>query len=167
MSGKESVERVKTDLEIEEHVSMHERGWKIQAIGLYLILALVLTAAVGLYGDGLISKKKVSENTATVEYQRFYRFQARMQLKFELNIPAGGTEVIVSFPGKYLESFQVDSILPEPEKNVMKGERVEYHFNGTGSSTITFFLIPQSIGAIGGSIEVDNSRFELNHFIFP
>jgi hypothetical protein len=167
MAGKESVERVKTDLEIEEHLPMHERGWKVQAVGMYLIVALVFTAAVGLYGDGVISKRRAGEDIATVEYQRFYRFQARMELKVELNVPEGGDEVIVSFPGKYLESFQVDSVLPEPEKNVLNSDQVEYHFNGTGRSTITFYLIPQSIGAIDGSIQVNNSRFELNHFIFP
>lgn len=167
MPPKESVERVKTDLEIEEHLPMHERGWKVQAVGMYLILALVLTAAAGLYGDGLVSKKRVSENFATVEYQRFYRFQARMELKIELKIPGGANEAIVRFPGKYLESFQVDSVLPEPEKNVITGEQVEYHFNGTGNAAITFYLIPQRIGAVDGSIEVDKIRFDVNHFIFP
>lgn len=167
MPTKESVERVKTDLEIEEHLPMHERGWKVQTVGMYLILALVLTAAVGLYGDGLVSKKRVSEDIATVEYQRFYRFQARMELKFKLNIPDGGNDVVVRFPGKYLESFQVDSVLPEPEKNVINGEQVEYHFNGSGYTTITFYLIPRRIGSVGGSIEVDKSSFDVDHFIFP
>lgn len=167
MSNKESIEHIKTDLEIEEHLPMQERGWKVQAIGLSFILAMVLTAAVGLYGNGLISKKTVSSNNATVEYQRFYRFQSPMELKLELNMPNEGNEVIVSLPGKYLESFQVDSVLPEPDKNVMNGDQLQYHFNGTGNFTITFYLIPQRIGAIDGSIEVNNSRFELNHFIFP
>ncbi len=167
MALKESIERVKTDLEIEEHLSIQERGWQIQAVGLYFILAMVLTAAVGLYGDGLISKKRVSDKDTTVEYQRFYRFQSRMELKVELTQTSGGNNVMVTFPGKYLESFQVDSILPEPAKNVISGEQLQYYFNGTGNSTITFYLIPRSIGAIHGAIEVNNSRFELNHFIFP
>jgi len=167
MPQKESVERVKTDLEIEEHLPMQERGWKAQAIGLYFILAMVATASAGLYGDGPISKKKSTENTTTVEHQRFYRFQSRMELKVELNNSSKTNGATVAFPAKYLEHFQVDSILPEPEKNVVDGDHVIYYFDGSGNFTITFFLIPRSIGAIDGSIAVDKSHFELKHFIFP
>lgn len=167
MSKNDSVERVKTSLEIDEHLPMQERGWKLQTIGLYFILAMVLTAAAGLYGDGPISKKRVSENFATVEYQRFNRFQSRMELKVELNSPGNSNDLTVTFPAKYLNHFQVDSIVPEPEKTIVNGDQLQYLFNGTGNLTITFYLIPQSVGAIDGSIQVSNNRLDLNHFIFP
>lgn len=167
MSKNDSVERVKTGLEVDEHLPMQERAWKWQAIGLYFILAMVLTAAAGLYGDGPISKKSVGESMATVEYQRFYRFQSRMELKVKLTKTNNANNVTVTFPVEYLQHFKVDSVLPEPEKNMVNGGELQYYFNGTGNFDIIFNLIPQSIGAIDGSLEVNKSRFELNHFIFP
>jgi hypothetical protein len=166
MSKNDSVERVKTSLEIDEHLPIQERGWKWQAIGLYFIFALVLTAAAGLYGDGPLSKKRESETFATVEYQRFNRFQSRMELKVELNSPGKPDDLTVTFPANYLKHFQVDSILPEPEKTIVNGDQLQYVFNGTGNITITFYLIPQSVGGINGSIEINNNRLDFNHFIF-
>jgi hypothetical protein len=166
MSNDELIERVNTDLEIDEHLLMQERGWKMQAIGMYLILAIVLTAALGLYGDGPISKRTI-ENIATVEYQRFYRFQSRMALKVQMDNTNNPKGLAVMFPTKYLRHFQVDSVLPEPEKTIINGDQIQYQFNGKGNIMITFYLIPQRIGTIDGSMEVNNNRFVVNHFIFP
>jgi hypothetical protein len=167
MPKNNSVERVKTDLEIDEHLPMHEQGWKAQLIGLYLIFALVLTAAFGLYGDGLLSTKTLQQSDARVEFQQFYRFEARMELKLELNNSDNAKGMIASFPTAYLENFQVESILPEPEKNIVKEGHVQYVFNGSGNIIVTFFLIPRKVGKIDGSIQVNNNLFQLNHFIFP
>jgi len=162
---RELVEHVKTDLEIDEHLPMQERGWNVRKIGLFFIMAMVLIAAVGFYGDGPVSKRKVGNSISSVEYQRFYRFQARMELTAKVN--GNDNRVSVTFPGKYLEHFQVESIIPEPEKNIMKGDKLQYLFNGSGDFTITFYFVPRSIGEIDGSIEINDNRFELNHFIFP
>ena len=130
----EPVERVKTNLEIEEHLSMQERGWKVQKVGLYFIFAMVLAAAVGLYGDGPLSKRKLSQNNATVEFERFYRFEAQMELKVEVNAFTNADGLSVMFPAKYLDHFQVESILPEPEKTVVEGDQLVYLFSGSGIS---------------------------------
>jgi hypothetical protein len=167
MPKNNSVERVNTDLEIDEHLPMHERGWKAQLVGLYLIFALVLTAALGLYGDGLLSKKTIQEGNAIIEFQQFYRFEARMELKVELNSSDNTEGLIVSFPTAYLKNFQMDSMLPEPEKNIVKEGHVQYLFNGTGNINVTFFLIPKKVGKIDGSVQVNSNQFQLNHFIFP
>ena len=132
MSNDESIERVNTDLEIDEHLPMQERGWKMQAIGMYLILAIVLTAALGLYGDGPISKRTI-ENIATVEYQRFYRFQSRMALKVTNGNTINPKGLAVSVSGKYLRHFQVDSVLPGPRNNLSMGTRYKYNLNGKGN----------------------------------
>ncbi len=68
MRDKIPVERVKTELEIEEHLSMQERGWRVQTIGMYFIFAMVVAAAAGLYGDGVISKKRVTKNATVIEH---------------------------------------------------------------------------------------------------
>ena len=54
---KHTVEVIKTDLEINEELDLHEKGWKFQRIGWIFIFLLVALSAFGFFGDGLASKK--------------------------------------------------------------------------------------------------------------
>jgi hypothetical protein len=161
-----SVERLKTALQIDEHLRAQEYGWKFQAVGLYLILALVFCGAIGLFGDGIASKSKLEENPITIESERFYRFEARMplQISVENNDKAG---ITVTFPVSYLKNFEIGSILPAPTGNKFGNHHIQYSFEGTGPAHLTFFLIPRKVGPVEGSIEVNGIHFPLNHFIFP
>ncbi|HYG17456.1 MAG TPA: hypothetical protein VD816_00945 [Ohtaekwangia sp.] len=163
--SKKSVERVSTDLQIDEHIAMQENGWKVQAAGLFFIFLLILAAAIGLFGDGIVSSEKQTGDDIEIEHERFYRFEARMPL----TIKAHGQEGLlrVSFPNEYLERFQVESILPEPNSNRFESGKVQYQFSGKDRMNITFYLIPRKPGNIQSTIEVNESRFEISHFIFP
>ena len=160
------IEIVKTDLQLEEELEAHKKGWVAQRIGLALIYILVIAAAIGLFGDGLASKKTQSAQQVTVESERFYRFQAAMQLKIS-SINTSGSDLTVSFPNDYLKHFEVKSIAPEPARNQFTNNRVQYTFDATGDAEITFFLVPQSRGNISGSLNVNDQSFQLSHFIFP
>jgi hypothetical protein len=78
-----------------------------------------------------------------------------------------GESIAISFPHEYLKSFEVESIVPEPDKNISQSNMVQYIFNGTGSMNVTFYFTPRRVGMMEGSIEVNKNRFALNHFIFP
>ena len=163
--SKRQVERIHTDLEIDEHLPMQETAWKIQLAGIVFIFALVFTAAIGLYGDGITSNKKLAENNIVVEYERFYRFESRMDLK--VAVASAANDLVVSFPAEYLKNFQVESIVPEPYGNAFKNHQVEYTFKGKDSMFITFYFVPQKAGSIKGHIRVNENEFDINHFIFP
>ena len=51
---KHTVEVIKTDLEINEELDLHEKGWKFQRIGWIFIFLLVALSAFGFFGDGLV-----------------------------------------------------------------------------------------------------------------
>lgn len=38
---------------------------------------------------------------------------------------------------------------------------------GQGAASVTFYLIPQTIGSIKGTLLVNNTEFKLSQFIFP
>ena len=164
-NSKRQVERIRTDLEIDEHLPMQETGWKIQLAGLIFIFTLVFTAAIGLYGDGLASTKKLVNNNVVIEYQRFYRFESSMDIK--VNVGSAVNDVVVSFPAEYLKNLHVESIVPEPDGNAFKNHRVEYTFKGKDSMFITFYFVPQKAGTLKGYVQVNETRFDINHFIFP
>ena len=165
MRKHDDIEIVKTELQINEELDAHKTGWAVQAVGIVLLYVFIVLAAAGLFGDGIASKTTESANGVTVESERFYRFEARMEVK--LKIPDAQGEVEVAFPNDYLADMRVESILPEPEETRQEEGKVVYTFAGTGPRDITFFLIPQSFGSVQGNLTVGENDFLLKHFIYP
>jgi hypothetical protein len=163
--GKRRIEESSHDLQLDEKLSMHEAGWVAQAIGLTFIFFIVLSAAAGLYGEGPLSKRIEKSPNATLEYQRFNRYQHETELK--VNIQQTNGVVTVAIPNDYLEQVEIKSIQPEPKSNKIEGGYVKYSFEGSGTSNITFFIKPQNYGAISGGVDVNDQRFLFNQFIFP
>ena len=164
--NKDSIERVSTELEIDEQLDLHKKGWKAQRAGLMFMFILVLLAAAGLFGDGLLSKNKMSGNNVTIEAERFYRYEARMKLKIKV-MEAAGDQTVISFPSSYLKDLEIESIVPEPDANSISGNSVQYVFKGKGNLSATFYFVPQKFGKLEGVVGVNEHAFLLNHFIFP
>jgi hypothetical protein len=158
------VEKVEVDLDINEHLTMQEKGWKIQAVGMGCILVFILSAALGLYGDGIASKRYLSNDEVRIQFSRYFRFEAKMDFKIAAN---DVQDLTVAFPVKYLNHFEITSIVPQPRESRFSEDRVYYVFNGRDDAEITFYLIPQQIGLIQGSVKVNENEFAINHFIFP
>lgn len=165
MGKHDDIELVKTELQIEEELDAHKRGWAVQAVGIVLLYLFILAAAAGVFGDGIASKVKESASGVTVESERFYRFESRMELKVKIAEAPGDVEI--AFPNDYLNKMRVDSILPEPEQTEQEEGRTVYTFSGNGPREITFFLIPQSFASIDGTVNIGEHDFSLNHFIYP
>ncbi|HYI78299.1 MAG TPA: hypothetical protein VEW65_11830 [Chryseolinea sp.] len=161
---KVTVEEVRPDLDIDEHIQMQERGWNYQRVGLYCILIFVVTAAAGLYGNGLASKKTLSEGGTSIEFEQFFRHEAKMQLKISTN---SDKKVSLSFPAEYLSHFEIEAIVPDPAESFFEGGDVRYIFPGDDSTTITFYLVPQDVGNVKGAVKVDEHVYTINHLIFP
>jgi hypothetical protein len=159
-----AVEKVRVDLDIDEHIKMQEKGWLLQTVGIYFIFAFVLSAALGLYGNGITSKRNLNKNEAAIEYERFFRAEAKMDLKIKTT---SAQNVTVSFPARYLNHFEIASIVPQPGESRFEGDHVQYVFNGRDGMEITFYLVPQKRGQVEGSIKINDNLFTINHFIFP
>ena len=163
---KHTVEVVKTDLEINEELELHEKGWKIQRLGWIFIFLIVALGLFGFFGDGLASKTTVTQNQAKIQYDKFYRREARMEMKVDL-LNNTNTPVDISFPNNYLKNFQLESILPEPASIKVGNEQVHYLFDGQGSMNIVFYLIPKKTGNIPGFIRMNENDIPISHFIYP
>lgn len=158
-------EKVKTDLEINEHLDAHRTGFVVQRIGLAFIIAFVVVAASGLFGDGVLSKRKEMKGEVVLHHERFYRYEARMEVKIEIVDATKGS--VVSFPNRYLKNFKVEGITPSPNTTKIDDDKVHYFFDGSGNIQLTFYLVPQAFGTINGNIEVNGHPFAVNHFIYP
>lgn len=158
--------QLKHDLDIDEKIKEHILGWKVQTFGLIFIFFIVISAALGLYGDGIVSKKKITSQANAVGYDRFLRFQSRMPLKIEIS-PTTPDKTVIGFSNSYLEQFRVESIVPEPAEVAMHGEKILYTFENTGPFTVVFYLVPQHFGGVEGTLNINENIFPINHFIFP
>jgi hypothetical protein len=163
--AKQNIESVSTEMEIDESIQLQETGWVIQRIGWVLMALFVLSGLLGLFGDGILSKKYINTGNQKLEYQRFSRQEARMELRFDLNSEGNGN--IVSIPNQYLEKVRIESVIPEPKSNQVLNDRINYLFEGSGPMKITFYLVPQTIGSLDGRLLVNNQQMNFNQFIYP
>jgi hypothetical protein len=160
------LEEIKTDLEIEEDIPLHEKGWRFQRIGWALIFAFILAAAVGVFGDGIASRRTLIDNGVRLEYDRFYRHEARMEMKIHYD-NYSTVPVHVSIANSYLQKFKIESILPEPSSSRVEGDRMHYFFEGSGPMDITFYATPRTFGSIKGLIGIGDKDYPISHFIYP
>ncbi len=155
-------------LQLDDRPDLHQRGWWIQRI-IWVLLALFIAAgAVGIFGSGLLSKQTLGEKNANLwlEYDRFARKEAPMELEFHITAQGQDT-IVLQLPAGYLRHFQVESISPAPGVTLTHNGHVAYKFPAKGPITVLFNLKPSKMGSVQGSIMVNNRPFELNHFIYP
>jgi hypothetical protein len=161
----DQIESVKPELEIDEQIALHHTGWKFQLGGMIFMFTVVLLAAIGMFGNGLLSKVKESSNEIIFEYDRFFRHEAIMEVKIHVDKTENDTQI--SFPATYLKNFEIESIVPEPFGNTTENGQVNYTFKGSGPCDVTFYLVPQKAGKMDGSVTINEKKFAVNHFIFP
>jgi hypothetical protein len=161
----QDLEQIKHSLPIEEDIPLHKKGWLVQRIGWLLMFLFVIFAAAGLFGDGVLSQQQISSQQTSVEFEKFYRFEARMGLK--LNFQSVNEQSVISFPAHYLKDMKIEAIVPEPKENNFSSGFVHYTFNGSDRMNVTFYLIPQTFGFIKGTMFINNKNFKLSHFIYP
>jgi hypothetical protein len=162
-----SLEKVKTELEIEEHLDAHKRGFIVQKIGMIMLLVIVALGAIGFFGDGLVSTESVTLPSCVVEFQKFHRHEARMKLSISV-LRKEEDKITVSFPSAYLKSLEIETITPDASNIELRGDRVDYTFSGNGfGTTINFSIVPRKMGSLKGEIQVNGAPVHLTHFIYP
>jgi hypothetical protein len=162
---KDKIERIKSSLQIEEHIDLHITGWIIQRIGWALMLAFVLSSAAGLFGTGFLSHKKLTKDGIVLNYERFGRHQNDTELEIHANNLHGKLQLIL--PREYTGAFELQKIVPEPEdQKVVNGSNV-YEFSAEKEAHITFYITPRQTGSVEATVVVNNSDFHLTHYIYP
>lgn len=161
---KHSVEVVKPDLQINEELEMHEKGWIIQRVGWVVLISIMVAGALGLFGDGWASQQKPTQDNTTVEYERFYRYETEM----EVRIQSAEHIASIALPQEYIKNFRRMRFEPEPENNTTIGGEVVYNFLPASNRILTIYLVPKNQGSISGTLKVNGrTSFTLHHFIYP
>lgn len=162
---KDSVERVQTTLQIEEDIDLHITSWSMQRIGWCMMLAILVSAALGLFGNGVLSEKKLSVNGASISYERFSRYENNTALEIEASDLNGATSV--RFDPEFARSFKVEKINPEPSgQKIQGGARID-SFRVEGRGQITYFISPRQRGRRTYGLQVNDSEFRVTQYVYP
>jgi hypothetical protein len=160
------MEKIKTtSLDLEDEINLHQKGWNIQRAGWAVILLLLVASALGLFGSGLLSSKELTANGNTIRFEKLARFESPMHLR--VNAKSNNGKIEVRIPQSYLKEIELDKIVPEPVDQRLKKEQAIFIFEATDFSFIDFYLIPEKAGPVKAVIQVNESNFSVNHFIYP
>ncbi len=158
-------ETVKHSLELEESFDLHKKSWIIQRIGWLLMLVFVICAASGLFGDGPASNEIKVSGANSVEFQKYGRYDANMEIRVHLN--SMGDIAQLSIPQHYFQNMELEKMVPEAElQQVMNGNNV-YSFSADKPFEVTLYVKPKKIGSIEAWVGLNNTAAQLTHYIYP
>jgi hypothetical protein len=164
-SMKSKIERIKTSLQIEEDINLHVTGWIFQRIGWLLMLAFLVCAALGLFGDGLLSEKVLTAEGSTMTYERFSRVDSETEIEILSQSVDGSITAVIS--DSFFKSFDLEKMIPEPDEQKLRNGSQVYVFTADGQGEITLMVKPKKSGNMNHTIRINNSDFEVISFIYP
>jgi len=163
--SKSAIEVIKPQIEIDEEIPLHKKGWVLQRIGWMLILGVMLCGAIGLFGEGWLSEKTVKTGAFSANYEKYFRYETEMKVRLESSGEHIGS---VALPQDYLKHFRIVRFVPEPENNVTNGSDVIFNFLPGQNRLVTIYMIPRGRGNIQGEMKINGANnIGLKHFIYP
>ncbi len=145
------------------------REWIFQRVGWVLLGLLILAGFTGLFGDGPLADRTLSNEVATIDFERFVRRHADTRWELRLHrAPASGVDIAIN--AAFGANFETVSIQPAPTRTSLSGGRWVYHFDlrGDGENRVVFIVQPEYVGRHAGTITVsDAPAFVLSQLAYP
>lgn len=163
--NKQSLERVRHDLQMDENLEQHKKGWMIQKIGWGILYVGLILAVAGIFGTGPLSYQTQSQNGNSVQYERFLRYEAEADMTFKLKDVQDS--ITLEIPQQYLQYIDVQSITPLPDRNSTVNGVTTYFFHAGGTADIHCKLMAKKSGRVTATIKVNATPFTIAHQIYP
>jgi len=160
------------DSPIKEDMRWIRREWLIQRIGEYVLIALVILGACGLFSKGVLSNgsARSPDGTIQVEYERFGRVESNMDMRIRYNAPVTD-RFTVTIGGGALDNLQIQTLQPQPLEAVTIGSdlRLTFSSRDTGPDhAIWIGLQPRNPGRIAVSVSSgDHPPARFTQWIYP
>jgi hypothetical protein len=113
-------------LQLADNERRHTAYWRAQRVGWVCMLLVVLAALAGVFGSGLFSEAEVAGEGVRVKYSRFVRVTTPVALDITLEHPTENATLSIS--REYLQSFEVNGILPQPVSSRTTREQHVFSF---------------------------------------
>lgn len=165
----------RSGLELFEDVAVQQRTWQVERAAWVLMLAVVIAALLGLFGDGWLgSAHAVSgDGSVSLEYDRFWRVQAPSRLRIE-TARAGAPErdaMRLWIARDYFESVSVEQVMPRPERVEAAEDRIVFELAlSAPSEPVVVLLRIEAVrpGKVNGRLGIEGGEeINFSQFIFP
>lgn len=159
--------------DIEDTMRHHRAAWRAERIGWTIMALLLLGALIGAFGDGPLSRARSgSPQSLSLQYDRLLRASAPSQYRFEAHpSTAPGGELRLRFDRALLEDIELESIVPQPEREEAGPDYTEFIFRtapGPAPLKIDFRYRPTTFGLHGGRVSVgDAHAVTIDQFVYP
>jgi hypothetical protein len=153
-------------------VRHHRRQWRFMHLGWLGMLAVLLGAALGLFGDGPLARA-VAESPGgrlRVEYDRFVRAAAPVRLTIRVGRDPGDPRVLrLRFGRDYVERLEVQSVLPLPVRTVSGPDGFTLEMAAEGARVTVLAEVQfERMGWVQGRVEVvGGDRLDVAHLVYP
>lgn len=152
-----------------ERTRCYRRGWVFERAGWLAMAAVAIGAVAGLFGNGLLSSVRAAADGLTVEYPRFARAHAPLELTATWS--TSEPEAVLWIEASYVEEFDVEAIRPTPTATSVGRDRVYYSFRareGGARVAATFELRPRSAGSVRGRLGVERGpEIDARQWVLP
>lgn len=156
------------DLQVEDNQPFQRGERKAQRLAWLAAAALLLAAALGLFGSGPLSHAAATGETLSVEYERLARRSRTVDLVIRCREVSGETFTI-GLQGEYLERADVERMTPTPVREVLRpGERVLTFAAEPGRpAEVELRLSPRGAGLRRGAAAFGQEVVEFWMFVYP
>lgn len=155
-------------LQLDDKMNLHRKEWRVQKIGWSILSLLLIAAALGLFGNGVLSETIVG-NPGTNHWMRYQHF-IRLEAPFTLEVHMTTSEnkaAVLAIPNDYLQVMNLEKMTPEPDQIQIKEGQVQYIFPGNGHVQVNLQLKPSAFGRKESTFYLNNQPYAISHFIYP
>lgn len=143
---------------VNENMHAQRLEWRMQAVGNYLLFALVILALLGVFSDGVLSETTQTSRggALTVEYQRMIRAQS--DERYILRVQGEPDQpVSVTFSGDFMDSVDIQTLSPPPQTShtSLHGMTLTWPATPDGRHAVWIMAQPQAAGYLTSSVTVD------------
>ena len=160
------------ELDVNDDLDFQRRVWRFERAGWVAMGLISLAGLLGLLGSGLLSGAESADGGLRIEYERFHRHLAPVELNVHIDQAAikDGAVTLMLNAG-FTDKFRIETIVPRPTQWRLAGDgmRVRFLAADLGSSaTVHFYLKPQGYGPASVAIGLEDAPpLVLSQFIYP
>ena len=158
-------------LEIDEDLPLQKKSWLVERIGWASLFVIMALGAAGLFGGGPLSKRQVSSQRISLEYEYFTRNKSPFALNLTIKRdPNEGEHAAVWVSMDYLKEVEIVGVMPEPEKVEARQDRHVHFLRWAPDATEMKVLVTaekDAGGKIGGRIGIGSDSVEISQVVYP
>ena len=153
---------------LNETLPFQRREWVVQRIGWVLCALFVLAGLLGLFGNGPLAHRVVTNPALQIEHDWLIRRDAPTTWKLTPRAPPAEHRYRVALDANWAQHFRILAIQPEPASARLSAGRWVYEFEASDSVPIVFHVEARRMGTLEGSIRLNDAPpLQVSQFAYP